>query len=97
MTVAVKVTGCPNTAGFGDALAKVKVGAMLSGPPVAGCWRAVQLPAEPVLLREVGINLGAGTARTADVNSHLHTEAPRQACNPPVSNISRRAIQAATP
>lgn len=35
MTVAVSVTGCPKTAGFGAADAKVKVGAMLWP---SGCW-----------------------------------------------------------
>ncbi|MET7797354.1 hypothetical protein [Streptomyces decoyicus] len=59
MTVAVNVTVCPKTAGFGAADAKVKVGAMVwpsafddGGGPFSS------LPEDLDVLREVGINLG---------------------------------------
>ncbi|GFE14825.1 hypothetical protein Sgleb_28720 [Streptomyces glebosus] len=67
------------------------------GPPVAGCRRAVQLPAELVVLREVGINLESRLGDDGDGDSHLHTYAIRQVGDPPVVSISRRADDAATP
>ncbi|BCK69070.1 hypothetical protein Srufu_030230 [Streptomyces libani subsp. rufus] len=67
------------------------------GPPVAGCGRALQLPAELVVLREVGINLERRLGNDGAGDSHLHTYTIRQVGNPLVVSISRRADDAATP